>query len=97
MLALSLGERGDCFRSIVYDDCAAMRKGVAPKMAGEGNIGQIEFRVRMEVSGKIGNGAVSGRFGFSRYRQELVGRRLAHYDRRWRFFKHNVGVGTANA
>ena len=47
LLALAVGERGDCVRSVFDDQRAAMRKGVAAELAGEGNVGQIQLGVRV--------------------------------------------------
>ena len=80
ILAFAVRKRGDGFASVLDDECAAMRKGVAAKLAGEGNIGEIQLRMRMQMSGEIGEGVISGRFGLGGDRQELIRPWLARDD-----------------
>ena len=98
LFALCLRQRVDCFARVLDGQCAAMREGVAAKLAGEGNVSQAQLGMRVQVIGEIGKGALRRSLGLCRDRQQLPGLGLARLGRqRRRFFQHHVRVRAADA
>ena len=98
LFAHCLRQRADCFVLVLDDQRSAMRESVAAKLAGEGNVSQIQFGMRVQVIGEIGKGAVTRSLGLCRDRQQLPGLWISRLCQQRRcFFQHDVRIGAADA
>ncbi len=66
-------ERGNGFARVFDYDGAAMRKCLAAKLAGEGNVSQIQFGMLCQMRGEIRKGLIRGGFGLCGNREHLLG------------------------
>jgi hypothetical protein len=73
LYVLSLCERTDCISRFSQDECAAVWKGVAANVAGEGRVSKAYFRVSSKVGNEIGSAELQGRPGFCGDGEKLIG------------------------
>ena len=97
LFALNLRQSAHGLACVLDGQRSAMRKCVAADLAGEGNVSQIQFGMRVQVIGEIFESVIRRSLGLCRDRQQLPGlcRSRLCLQRR-RFFQHHVRVCSAN-